>query len=114
MRRAIMATASAALALSAVIPTAAAHAVTPVGTGTSRSCSTWYSDIDGLNFRTQPGTGYKSLGLLYYADSGTKIGETSHWIKLRLKQRSTSGLPAGLTGWVSKGYVSPCMPVVLT
>ncbi|MFE0778078.1 SH3 domain-containing protein [Streptomyces sp. NPDC058861] len=104
-----------ALALALAAP-AAAHAASSAreSSAAASSCSTWFVNSNGVNFRTGPGTGYRSVGLLYYPDSGTKVGETASWVKLRLRYKSRTGLPAGTTAWVSKSYSNPCLPIDLT
>ncbi|MCX3287060.1 SH3 domain-containing protein [Streptomyces sp. NEAU-H22] len=67
----------------------------------------------GVNFRTGAGTGYASKGLLHKNDWGKKVATKGSWIKLRLGQKSKSGLAKGTTGWVSKSYVSDCTPMQL-
>ncbi|MFE4309159.1 hypothetical protein ACFRR6_24280 [Streptomyces sp. NPDC056891] len=67
-----------------------------------------------MNFRTGPGTGYRSRGLLYYPDGGTLVGESGNWAKVRLMYKSRTGLPVGTTAWVSKSYSNPCLPIDLT
>ncbi|MEU6683641.1 SH3 domain-containing protein [Streptomyces sp. NPDC046832] len=67
----------------------------------------------GVNFRTGAGTGYASKGLLHKDDWGKKIATKGSWIKLKLGQKSRSGLAKGTTGWVSKSYVSDCVPMQL-
>ncbi|WP_129292193.1 SH3 domain-containing protein [Streptomyces lydicus] len=112
MKRTLITTAAGAFVLSLVGPVGVAHASAPPATrARAEACSTWYSGIDGLHLRTGPGTRYASVGLLYYADAGTKVGASKHWVKLRLKYRSEGGLPTGTTGWVSKRYVTACQPV---
>ncbi|MCX5050987.1 SH3 domain-containing protein [Streptomyces sp. NBC_00474] len=68
-------------------------------------------NANGVNFRTHPGTGYKSLGLLYKGDWGKKIDTKGSWIKLRLGKKSRTGLPKNSTGWVSKRYAYFCTPM---
>ncbi|MGW0337096.1 hypothetical protein ACWD0J_35610 [Streptomyces sp. NPDC003011] len=68
--------------------------------------------IDGLNFRTGPGTNYLAKGLLYKGDKyrpkcGVRINNKA-WSYVKLTQRSRSGLKAGTWGWVRAGNtISP-------
>ncbi|WP_331752878.1 hypothetical protein OG440_38700 (plasmid) [Streptomyces sp. NBC_00637] len=68
--------------------------------------------IDGLNFRTGPGTNYLAKGLLYKGDKyvprcGVRVNNKA-WIYVKLTQRSKSGLRAGTWGWVRAGHtISP-------
>lgn len=68
--------------------------------------------VDGLNFRTGPGTNYLAKGLLYKGDKYVpKCGVRTNnkaWSYVKLTQRSKSGLKAGTWGWVRAGYaISP-------
>ncbi|MEV6676266.1 SH3 domain-containing protein [Streptomyces erythrochromogenes] len=114
MKRSVTAVAVMSLALAVAAPVASAQASTVQASTASSSCSTWYVNSNGVNFRTGPGTGYRSIGLLYYPDSGTRVSETGSWVKLRLRYKSRTGLPAGTTAWVSKSYSNPCLPIDLT
>ncbi|BDH10497.1 hypothetical protein HOK021_16760 [Streptomyces hygroscopicus] len=89
----------------------AAPASKSTQTYANSKCRTWFINHDAVNFRIGPGTGYQARGLLYYPDSGVRVGSTTHWVKLRLDHRSASGLPAGTIAWVSKNYANPCLPV---
>ncbi|MGW4518428.1 SH3 domain-containing protein [Streptomyces sp. NPDC004393] len=67
-------------------------------------------NTNAVNLRTGPSTGYASRGLLYKGDWGRKIGTSGSWIKLRLGQRSRTGLATGTTGWVAGRYAYDCVP----
>ncbi|MCD9880393.1 SH3 domain-containing protein [Streptomyces guryensis] len=67
----------------------------------------------GVHLRAGAGVGYKSLGLLYKGDWGRKLEKKGSWIKLRLGQRSRSGLAKGTTGWVASRYAYDCTPMQL-
>ncbi|WP_327309793.1 cell wall hydrolase (plasmid) [Streptomyces sp. NBC_01298] len=114
MKRSATALAVMSFALVLAAPAAAHAAPARASTAAASSCSTWYVNSNGVNFRTGPGTGYRSVGLLYYPDSGTRVSETDGWVKLRLRYKSRTGLPAGTTAWVSKSYSNPCLPIDLT
>lgn len=68
--------------------------------------------VNGVNFRTGPGTGYASKGLLYKGDTfiascGVLKGSVKHrqaWVYATLPHRSKSGLSAGTRGWVRDGF----------
>ncbi|MEV5105449.1 SH3 domain-containing protein [Streptomyces massasporeus] len=107
--------ASAMLALSL---TAGAVAVSaPAATAAEMPCKPnvyyYVYKSSGVNFRTGAGTGYASKGILHKNDWGKKLATKGSWIKLQLGQKSRSGLAKGTTGWVSKSYVSDCVPMQL-
>ncbi|MGW3929814.1 SH3 domain-containing protein [Streptomyces microflavus] len=119
LKRSGIAISVASLTMAVLGPVSAAQATpapssAPTSVSTAKTCSTWFVNRNGVNFRTGPGTGYTSIGLLYYPDSGTRVGSTANWVKVRLRYKSQSGLRAGTTAWVAKGYVNPCLPVPLT
>lgn len=68
--------------------------------------------VDGLNFRSGPGTDYLAKGLLYKGDKyvpscGVRRNDKA-WNYIKLTQRSKSGLKAGTWGWVRASFtVSP-------
>ncbi|GAB7101697.1 hypothetical protein JCM4814A_94880 [Streptomyces phaeofaciens JCM 4814] len=70
-------------------------------------------NTSGVNFRTGPSTSYASKGLLYKGDWGKKIATKGSWIKLRLGQKSRTGLAKNTTGWVAKKYAYDCVPLQL-
>ncbi|MFF4531549.1 SH3 domain-containing protein [Streptomyces sp. NPDC001407] len=58
---------------------------------------------DGVNFRTGPGTGYTSRGLLY---NGTKIYVGCFSSKGFAYVQVRSGAHSGQYGWVSTDYIT--------
>ncbi|MFJ7335403.1 SH3 domain-containing protein [Streptomyces sp. NPDC101110] len=107
--------ASAMLALS--LTAGAVVAAAPAATAAEMPCKPnvyyYVYKSSGVNFRTGAGTGYASKGLLHKNDWGKKIATKGSWIKLKLGQKSRSGIAKGTTGWVSKAYVSDCVPMQL-
>ena len=70
-------------------------------------------NTNAVNFRAGPGTGYTSKGLLYRGDWGKKLATKGSWIKLRLGQKSRTGLPKNSTGWIAKRLAYDCVPMQL-
>lgn len=66
--------------------------------------------VDGLRFRSGPGTGYTIRGLLYSGDrlyvreEYAKRDRRGEWIGVRVK-RSVTGLGRGSFGYVHRSYV---------
>ncbi|MEU0670901.1 SH3 domain-containing protein [Streptomyces lavendulocolor] len=58
-----------------------------------------------VNLRSGAGTRYASLGHLREGDDVALLGERGTWYKVRLRERSASGIREGATGWVAKRYV---------
>jgi hypothetical protein len=75
----------------------------------ANTCPTWTVMKNAVNFRTGPATSYRSIGYLYKWDYGTKVAGKGSWVKLRLSERSKSGLKKGTTAWVHKNYVDQCV-----
>lgn len=121
LRRTVPAVALAATAALTVGAAPAAFAQAPAKASTqaltAMPCKprVYYSvyRANGVNFRTGPGTGYVSRGLLYRNDWGKKIATKGSWIKLQLGARSRSGLARNTTGWVAKQFLSDCVPMQL-
>lgn len=61
--------------------------------------------VAGLRLRASDGTSGRIKGLLYKGDHFKITGQHSKWLKVRLTERSASGLSKGTTGWVYKSYV---------
>ncbi|OEJ23210.1 hypothetical protein AS594_00435 [Streptomyces agglomeratus] len=87
----------------------AAHANPSTQVQAANSCPTWTVMGNGVNFRTGPGTSYRSIGLLYRFDYGTRVSSTRSWVKIKLSARSKTGMRAGTTAWVSKAYAYQCV-----
>ncbi|MEU1077754.1 MULTISPECIES: SH3 domain-containing protein [unclassified Streptomyces] len=121
LRRTVPAVALAATAALAVGAAPSAFAQTPAAASAQARAAMpckpgvyyYVYQANGVNFRTGPGTGYASRGLLYKNDWGKKIATKGSWIKLQLGTKSRSGLPKNTTGWVAKKYVSDCVPMQL-
>ena len=75
----------------------------------ANTCPTWTVTGNAVNFRSGPGTNYRAIGSLYRWDYGKRVASSGSWIKLKLSERSKTGLRAGTTGWVSKRYVEQCV-----
>ena len=104
--------ASAVLALSVTAGLAATTA--PAANAAQMPCKArvYYEiNANGVNIRSGPSTHYTSKGLLYKGDWGRKITTKGSWIKLRLGQKSKSGLPKNTTGWVAKKFAYDCVPM---
>ncbi|WP_331753372.1 SH3 domain-containing protein (plasmid) [Streptomyces sp. NBC_00637] len=92
----------------AAVPTAATAAEMPC------KPRVYYEiNSNGVNFRTGPSTAYKSKGLLYKHDWGKKVATSGSWIKLKLGQKSRTGIAKNTTGWVAKKYAYDCVPMQL-
>jgi len=121
LRRTVPAVALAATAALTVGAAPSAFAQAPsqasAKTSTAMPCKPrvyyYVYQASGVNFRTGPGTGYASKGLLYKNDWGKKIATKGGWIKLQLGKKSRSGLAKNSTGWVAKTYLSDCVPMQL-
>lgn len=66
--------------------------------------------VNGLRFRSGPGTRYAAYGLLYRGDhmrvlEEVRRGSAGYWFKVRLTRRSATGLRSGRTGWVYAPYL---------
>jgi uncharacterized protein YraI len=82
----------------------------PATLAAANTCPTWSVTGKAVNFRTGPGTQYRSIGLLYrWDDSGTKVASSGSWIKIKLDHKSKTGLKKGTTGWVNKKYINQCV-----
>ncbi|MDL5199734.1 SH3 domain-containing protein [Streptomyces sp. ALI-76-A] len=106
--------ATAMLALSVTAGLAATTA--PAATAAEMPCKprVYYEiNTNAVNFRTGPSTAYKSKGLLYKGDWGKKVATKGSWIKLKLGQKSRTGLAKNTTGWVAKKYAYDCVPMQL-
>ncbi|MFF2206347.1 hypothetical protein [Streptomyces sp. NPDC058145] len=111
-RVATLATAVTLLAGAAAVaaPTASAVGSSACHYNVTRETST--VTVNGVNFRTGPGTGYASKGLLYKGDTyvaycGVRKGTAAHpqaWLYTKLSHRSKSGLASGTWGWVRDGF----------
>lgn len=103
--------ATAALTVGAAGSSAFAAAPTAASTrvAAANTCPTWTVMKNGVNFRTGPSTAYRSIGYLYKWDYGTKVAGKGSWVKLRLSERSKSGLKKGTTAWVHKKFVDQCV-----
>jgi SH3-like domain-containing protein len=96
--------------------TAASIATVPSATAAEMPCKprVYYEiNSNGVNFRTGPSTAYKSKGLLYKHDWGKKVATSGSWIKLKLGQKSRTGIAKNTTGWVAKKYAYDCVPMQL-
>jgi uncharacterized protein YgiM (DUF1202 family) len=106
----------AAAAVSTAVIVGGAALTIPAASAAEMPCKprVYYKiNTNGVNFRTGAGTNYKSKGLLYKGDWGKKIGTKGSWIKLRLGQKSRTGLAKNSTGWVAKKYAWDCTPMQL-
>ncbi|QXE33999.1 SH3 domain-containing protein [Streptomyces sp. GMY02] len=100
-----------ALALAVGLLPSQAHAVTVTGPWSGPEARVHVVGrtpvVDGLRLRTRPGGSVK--GLLYRGDALAKarvIRAGDSWAKVRVyHHKSASGLRAGTTGWVWKGYL---------
>jgi uncharacterized protein YraI len=89
---------------------ASTPAQAPAALAAANTCPTWSVTGKAVNFRSGPGTQYRSIGLLYrWSDSGTKVARSGSWIKIKLDHKSKTGLKKGTTGWVNKKYLSQCV-----
>ncbi|MFJ1874189.1 SH3 domain-containing protein [Streptomyces chartreusis] len=59
-------------------------------------------DYRGVNYRTGPGLGYVSKGLLYRGDDLRVYCGRGNWAYTKLIHRSKGGLRAGTLGWIRK------------
>ncbi|MFE1189963.1 SH3 domain-containing protein [[Kitasatospora] papulosa] len=114
IRRAGLAIATVAIGTTATLVAApaalaSAPAQAPTALAAKNTCPTWTVHGKGVNFRTGAGTGYRAIGQLYTGDSGTKVGSSGSWIKIKLDHKSRTGLKSGTTGWVSKSYLAQCV-----
>ena len=109
---AVAAIAMGAAATLAAAPAALAStpAQAPTTLAAKNTCPTWSVTGKAVNFRSGPGTGYGSKGLLYrWDDSGTKVSSSGSWVKLKLDHKSKTGIKKGTTGWVHKKYIEQCV-----
>lgn len=117
LRRTVPAVALAATAALTVGAAPSAFAQASAQTSAAMPCKPrvyyYVYQANGVNFRTGPGTGYASKGLLYKNDWGKKVATKGSWIKLQLGKKSRSGLAKNSTGWVAKKYLSDCVPMQL-
>ncbi|GAB2883445.1 hypothetical protein GCM10027074_60070 [Streptomyces deserti] len=107
---------SASVALALSLTAGVAVTAAPTASAAEAPCvpRVYYTiNTNATNFRTGPGTGYASKGLLYRGDWGKKIATKGSWIKLRLGQKSRTGLPKNSTGWVAKRLAYDCVPMQL-
>ncbi|MCX4826704.1 SH3 domain-containing protein [Streptomyces sp. NBC_01142] len=89
---------------------ASTPAQAPATLAAKNTCPTWSVTGKAVNFRSGPGTQYRSIGLLYrWDDSGTKVSSSGSWIKIKLDHKSKTGLKKGTTGWVNKKYLEQCV-----
>ncbi|WP_331746764.1 SH3 domain-containing protein (plasmid) [Streptomyces halstedii] len=101
---------AAASLAAAPVALASTPAQAPTALAAKNSCPTWSVTGKAVNFRSGPGTQYRSIGLLYrWDDSGTKVSSSGSWIKIKLDHKSKTGLKKGTTGWVSKQYLEQCV-----
>ncbi|WP_327359597.1 SH3 domain-containing protein [Streptomyces sp. NBC_01304] len=98
-----------ASAPSALAAGTSAPAAAPVALAKANSCPHWSVMKSAVNFRTGPGTQYRSIGYLYRGDWGRKVGAKGSWIKLKLEERSKTGLKRGTTAWVHKQFLDQCV-----
>ncbi|MCT9077178.1 SH3 domain-containing protein [Streptomyces fulvoviolaceus] len=109
-----IATGAAAAAMSTAVIIGSAALAAPAASAAEMPCKphVYYKvNTNGVNFRTGAGTNYKSKGLLYKGDWGKKIATKGSWMKLRLGQKSRTGLAKNTTGWVAKKYAWDCVPM---
>lgn len=59
-------------------------ATQPVVSWAGHCVTSYVYQANGVHFRTDPGTGYASRGLLYKNDWGKKTATKGSWIKLQL------------------------------
>ncbi|GGU37872.1 SH3 domain-containing protein [Streptomyces violascens] len=89
---------------------ASTPAQAPATLAAANTCPTWSVTGKAVNLRSGPSTNYRSLGLLYrWSDSGTKVGRSGDWIKIKLDHNSKTGIKKGTTGWVHKKYLEQCV-----
>ncbi|WP_060880479.1 SH3 domain-containing protein [Streptomyces scabiei] len=89
---------------------ASSPAQAPTTLAAKNTCPIWSVTGKAVNFRSGPGTGYASKGLLYrWSDSGTKLSSSGSWIKLKLDHKSKTGIKTGTIGWVHKNYLEQCV-----
>ncbi len=77
------------------------------GPGPATAAGCGYTATTTVHFRSGPGSGYVSLGLLREGDRlGTPKEKRSGWWKTFTMDRTASGIKAGKTGWVKASYLS--------
>ncbi|MGW3681564.1 hypothetical protein [Streptomyces prasinus] len=82
------------------------------GSGPASANSCGYQAKTTMHFRSGPGTGYTSWGLLREGDRlGRPQEKRNGWWKTFTMDRTASGIKSGKTGWVKGSYLrkSVCM-----
>ncbi|MET9954467.1 SH3 domain-containing protein [Streptomyces sp. NPDC006339] len=107
MRSTLIYAAVAAALLAPAAPAAAQPHTAPASTRAlpTNPCGFHITGGGSVNLRSGPGTNYRSLGHLREGDDVALLSERGTWYKVRLDERSASGIREGATGWVAKKYV---------
>ncbi|WP_330351719.1 SH3 domain-containing protein [Streptomyces sp. NBC_00582] len=107
-----------AAALTTAFIAAGAVAAAPASAAAENNVRDYNTTIvgsSGVNYRTGPGTGYTSKGLVATGDKITvtatsNAGGACYWYKAKLRAKSRNGLPKGTVGWVNWVYVQKLVP----
>ncbi|MFI5689110.1 SH3 domain-containing protein [Streptomyces sp. NPDC051636] len=105
-RLALRSVTSAALAMAAAAAVTVTTAPAAHALGENSKCTVNFRNFggtvgkNGWHYRSGPGTGYASRGLLYRGDKLTVLCSRNDWVYTQLSRRSVSGLPKGAKGWV--------------
>jgi len=96
------------VALSATLLAGGALAIAPSASAADRDCTSYDQSAgvrNGVNYRSGPGTSYKSKGMLYKSDSVKIYCEKNGWYYTKLRTKSASGLAKNTPGWIRKDMV---------
>ncbi|MFE5713451.1 SH3 domain-containing protein [Streptomyces sp. NPDC056501] len=116
MHRLMISSAAVAALLAGAVPALAVTPATPSTTAPVRAVAELNScgyDVAGssVNLRSGAGTRHASLGHLTRGDLVDVDRKSGGWYRMKLSERSRSGIRAGTVGWVAERYLKPsvCM-----